>query len=317
MLEEQARHGPTALSRFFAIETIGKEGRAADIPLFQQALKNDSEFWAVRRLAVDQLGRMQSEASLRVLLEVEHAGISNARVLSTVIEAMPNFAVSAEAHEIVLKYAQPTQPLEVQTSAIRALGRMHGSTEFTERSRKLVLAGAQKPSRRFVRLAAFGSLRALGDTNAYSAVLAMAQPAHGDELRGEAIRLLGRLGRADQLRESTRAALTTWLEDPDRPAQLAAMDALGELGDPRSLVDLERLRGGSQADVRTAAEAAIAALRRPEEPRRSLDGVIDRLDILEKQNQELQKSLKILSDRLDASTNTSAAVKKPNVKTKK
>lgn len=317
MLEEQARHGPTALSRFLALETIGKEGRAADIPLLEQTLKNDSEFWTVRRLVAEQLGRWQNEASLRVLLEVEHGGISNARVLSAVIEAMPNFAVSAEAHETVLKYAEPTQPLEVQTAAIRALGGMRASPEFTDRGRKLVLAAAQKPSRRFVRLAAFGSLRALGDTNAYSAVLAMAQPARGDELRGEAIRLLGRLGRADELRGSTRMTLTTWLEDPDRPAQLAAIDALGELGDPRSLPDLERLRGGSQADVRNTAEAAIATLRRPEEPRRSIDGVIDRLDTLERQNQELQKRLKTLSDRLDLNTNASAAGKKPNVKTKK
>jgi HEAT repeat protein len=200
--------------------------------------------------------------------------------------------------------------LEVQTAAIRALGRMPASTEFTERGRKLVLAAAQKPSRRFVRLAAFGSVRALGGTNGYPAVLAMAQPARGDELRAEAIRLLGRLGRADELRESTRATLTAWLEDPDRPAQLAAIDALGELGDLRSLPDLERLRRGAQADVRSAAEAAIAALRRPEEQRRSLDGVIDRLDSLEQQNQELQKRLKMLSDRLDTNTNTNVAGKK-------
>jgi aminopeptidase N len=317
MLEEQARHGPTSLSRFLAVETLGKEGGAADIPLLEQTLKNDSEFWAVRRLAAEQLGRMQSEASLRVLLEAEHAGISNARVLSAVIEAMPNFAVSAQAHEIALEYAQPTQPLDVQTAAIRALGRMRALPEFTERGCNLVLAAAQKPSRRVVRLAAFGSLRALGATNAYPAVLVMAHPARGDELRGDAIRLLGGLGRADELRESTRATLTTWLEDADRAAQLAAIDALGELGSLRSLPDLERLRGGAQVDLRNAAEAAIATLRRPEEPRRSFDGVIDRLDTLEKQNQELQKRLKILSDRLDANTNASAAGKKPNVKTKK
>jgi aminopeptidase N len=317
MLEEQARHGPTALSRLLAIETISKEGRAADIPRLEQTLRNDSEFWTVRRLAAERLGRMQNDAALHVLLDVERAGLGNARVLSAVIEAMPNFALSAEAHDLVLKYAEPTQPLEVQTAAIRALGRMRASTEFTERSRKLVLAAAQKPSRRFVRLAAFSSLRAFGDTNAYPAVVAMAQPARGDELRGDAIRLLGRLGRADELRESTRTTLTTWLEDPDRPAQLAAIDALGELGDPRSLPDLERLHRGVQAEVRSAAEAAIGALRRPEEPRRSLDGVIDRLDSLEQQNQELQKKLKMLSDRLDANTNANAAGKKPNVKTKK
>jgi HEAT repeat protein len=204
--------------------------------------------------------------------------------------------------------------LDVQTAAIQALGRMRASPELTERGRKLVLAAAQKPSRRVVRLAAFGSLRALGETNAYPAVLAMAQPARGDELRGEAIRVLGRLGRADELRGQTRATLTAWLEDPDRPAQIAAIGALGELGDPRSLFDLERLRSGAREGVRSAADAAIAAIRRPDEPRRSLDGVLDRLDTLEKQNQELQEKLKSLTDRLDAATNASAEGKKSTSK---
>jgi aminopeptidase N len=317
MLEEQAGHGPTALSRFLAIETIGKEGRTTDIPILQQTLRNESEFWAVRRLAAEQVGRIQNEAALRVLLDAERSGLANARVLSAVIEALPNFAASREAHEIVLKYAEPKQPLEVQAAAVRALGRMRATPELTEQSKKLVLASVQKPSRRFVRLGAFSSLRALGDTNAYPAVLAMAQPARGDELRGNAIRLLGRLGRADELRQSARATLTAWLEDPDRPAQLAAIDALGELGDPRSLPDLERLRGGALAEVRNSAEAAIAALRRPEEPRRSFDSIAERLDTLEKQNQELQRKLKTFSDRLDANTNASTAGKKPNVKTKK
>jgi len=245
-----------------------------------------------------------------VLLSAEHAGFGNTRVLSAVIEALPNFAVSREAHEIVLKYADSKQPLNVQAAGIRALGRMRASPELRERGQKLVLAAAQKPSRRFVRLAAFGSLRTLGDTNAYAAVLAMAQPARGDELRADAIRLLGLLGRSDELRSQTRASLTVWLKEPDQPAQIAAIAALGELGDPRSLPDLERLRGGAREEVRNAADAAITAIRRPEEPRRSLDGVLDRLDTLEKQNQEFQKTLKTLSDRLDATTNATPAGKK-------
>jgi aminopeptidase N len=314
MLEEEARHGPAALSRMLAIETIGRDDRAADISILGQALKDESEFWAVRRSAAEQLGRMQNEAALRTLLNAEHSGPGNPRVLSAVIEALPNFAIAREAHETVLKYADPKQPLSVETAAIQALGWMRASPELTERGCKLVLAAAQKPSRRYVRLAAFRSLRNLEDTNAYPAVLAMAQPARGDELRSEAIRLLGRLGRSDELRDQTRAILTTWIEDPEPSAQIAAIGALGELGDPRALADLERLRSGAREDVRNAADSALAALRRPEDPGRSLAGLVDRLDTLEKQNQELERKLKSLSDRLAATTNASAPVKKPTTK---
>lgn len=314
MLEEQARQGPTALSRLLALETIGSEGRTADIELLGHTLTNESEFWAMRRAAAEQLGRMQNEAALRVLLAAERGGLGNMRVLAAVIETLPNFAVSREAQETVMKYADPKQPLSVEFAAIRALGRMRAAPELTERGTKLVLEASRKPSRRMVRYAAFESLRSLDDTNAYATVLAMAQPARGDELRSDAIRLLGRLGRCEALCEQTRATLTSWLEEPDRPAQVAAINALGELGDPRALPDLERLRGGAREDVRTAADAAIAAIQRPEDPKRSVAGLLDRLDTLEKKNLELQNKLQSLTERLNTGARTNAPAKKPRSK---
>ncbi|HEY5910269.1 MAG TPA: M1 family aminopeptidase [Verrucomicrobiae bacterium] len=301
MLVEQTRKGPTALSRLQAVEAIGKEPRAEDSTTFEQVLWNESEWWGVRQSAARCLGRMQTDKALSALLNAERAGLADQRVLATVIETMANFVVSREAHEAVLRHANREQPLSLEAAAIRTLGQMRGSPEQVERSREAVLAAAKKPGRRTVRLAAFASLRALGDTNADSVVLELAQPARDDELRGEAIGLLGRLGRGDAERDRTRTALTTWLDDPDPAAQLAAIGALGELGDPRVLADLERIRSSTRtAGVRRAAGHAIEAIKRPVEPRQSTAGLIDRLDTLEKQNQKLEKKLKALTDRLDA-----------------
>ena len=132
-----------------------------------------------------------------------------------------------------------------------------------------------------------------------------------DELRGQAISLLGRLGRGEEVREHARTILTAWLYDPDRAEQIAAIGALGELGDPRSLADLERMRTGARGeDVRKAAESAIDAIKRPEDPKRATSGLIDRLDTLEKQNQEMEKKLKALTERLDATSKDRSPAKK-------
>ncbi len=311
MLLELARRGPTAISRLLAVEAMGKEPRTADIKTFEQVLKDESEFWAVRQSAAQRLGRMQNDEALQTLLNVEKSGIANQRVLSAVIEALGDFVVSPEAHGTVLKYADRQQPLSVETAAIRALGQMRASPELIARGQEAALAAARKPSRRAVRYAAFASLRALEDTNAYDAVLELAQPVRDDELRGQTISLLGRLGRREEVREPTRTILTAWLYDPDRAAQIAAIGALGELGDPRSLADLERMRSSARGeDVRKAAESAIDAIKRPEDPKRATSGLIDRLDTLEKQNQEMEKKLKALTDRLDATTKGRSPAKK-------
>jgi len=318
MLVEQARRGPTAISRLLAVQTIGKEPRTADIQIFEQVLKDESEFWAVRQDAAQRLGRIQTEAALQTLLDAERSGIANQRVLSAVIAALGTFVVSHEAHETVLKYAHLQQPLGVETAAIRALGRMRGSPELIERSQRVVLEAAKKPSRRAVRYAAFGSLRALEDTNAYNAVLELAQPARDDELRGQAISLLGRLGRREEVREQTRTILSAWLYDPDRAAQIAAIGALGELGDPRSLADLERMHTSARGeDVFKTAESAIDAIKRPEDPKRATGELINRLDTLEKQNQELEKKLKTLTDRLDATAKGGSPAKRTGANAKK
>jgi HEAT repeat protein len=132
-------------------------------------------------------------------------------------------------------------------------------------------------------------------------VLKLAQPGRTDELRNRGIQVLGRLGRHDGLRDRTRAALTAWLDDPDRSAQEAAAFALGALGDPRAIADLERVRGSARAEgVGQFAAAAIQAIRRPEDPKQGTAALVERLAAIEKRNQELEKKIKELSDRLDA-----------------
>jgi HEAT repeat protein len=301
MVRRQALEGPTALARLMAVESLGGQPGPQSVETLEQVLRKESEFWMVRRSAAEGLGRMQTAAALHALLESERGNIQNPRALAGLLQALGGFVASPEAHAVALRYAESAKSLYVATAAVSALGRLRANHQLSEKSVQVLETAAQKPTRRAVRVSALGALAAFNDPRSYETVFKLAQPGGDDDLRENAIRTLGRLGRHDEFRDRTRTVLTTWLYDPDTSAQEAAAGAFGALGDPRAIADLERIRASARKkNVRTAAEGALAELRRPEDPRQATSAVLERLRVIEKQNQELEKKLKELSGRLEA-----------------
>jgi aminopeptidase N len=301
MRREQALHGPTALARLMAVSELGQQPNAEAVEVLEQALTDASEFWMVRQAAARRLARQRTEPALKALLCAEKAAASHPRVLAAVVEGLPGFAASPEAQAIVLKYADPKSPREVETAAVSALARMRASPAMKDKIAQVLQAEVQQSARRPVRRAALQGLSDLDDPRAYDTVLALAQPGRDDELRGQAIASVGRLGRRKELRERTRRTLTAWLDDTDPAVQVAAATALGALGDPRSLADLtalqEKLRKESD---RQAVGRAIETLKRPPDSAETAAALLERLDALEKRNEELEKRLKALGEQLEA-----------------
>jgi aminopeptidase N len=301
MLCRQAQDGPTALSRLMAVEELGRQSGPQAVEILAQVLGKGTEFWMVRRAAAEGLGRMQTEAARAALLRAEKRNVAHPRVLAGLLLALGGYVISPEAHATVLRYAGSSKSLDVETAAVSALARLRASPELAEKSLRALQTAAQKPTRRAVRGAAFAALAARDDPRSFETVIQLAQPGGDDELRDQAIRVLGRLGRHEGLRDRTRTALTAWLDDSDGSSQEAAATALGALGDPRAIADLERVYSSvRQASVRRSARAAIEAIRRPEDPKTATAGLVERLAAIEKHNQELEKTLKKLSDKLDA-----------------
>jgi aminopeptidase N len=301
LLRQQAQDGPTSLSRLMAVEELSKQSHPDAVEVLEQTLGKESEFWMVRQEAARGLGKMQTEAALQALLRAEKKSIAQARVLAAVLEALGNYIASPEAHATVLKYVAMGKKLYVEIAAVSALGRLRANAALIEQSLKALQSAARKPTRRAVRSAALRALAALDDPRSYATVVELAQPGHNDELRSQVIPILGRLGRHDDLRDRTREILTAWLYDPDRSAQAAAVASLGALGDPRAIADLKRIHNSVRDEsLRKAAQRAVEAIQRPENPKQATTALIQQLGAIEKQNQELEKKLKDLSDKLDA-----------------
>jgi aminopeptidase N len=300
MLTRQAANGPTALARLMAVEAIANQSSPAAIDALEQVLKNEAEFWMIRQAAADGLGKMQTDQALAALLRAEKKGISNPRALGATLRALGSYIISADAHTTVLKYAESPHHLYVEMAALPALAAMRASPELTEKSYQALTEAAIKSKRRVIRQSAVNALAAQDDPRSYDFFLDVAMPGQDNNVRGPAIAALGRLGRHEGLRDKTRTLLTRWLYDPDRPAQAAAIYALGTLGDPRSIADLERLRRSPSDDaLRKAAKTAIEMIQHPQDPKQVAAGLIERLAVLEKQNQELEKRVKELAEKVE------------------
>jgi aminopeptidase N len=300
LLMEQARSGPTALARLMAVEELGSQAQPEVIAALGQILPKEEEFWMVREAAARGLGKMQMDEALQALLHAERQPIAHPRVHAAVLSALGDYIVSPEAHSAVLRYAKAEGPLYVELAAVTALGRMRASPALAKTSIEELQTAVRKPSRRAVRRAALAALASLDDPRAYETLFALAAPGHDDELRDQAIRVLGALGRHARLRDRTRTALTAWLYDPDRSAQMAAVDALSALADPRSLADLEQIRASARPErLRKSAQEGIEAIARAPDPRQVTRGLMQRLSALEKRNQELEKKLKDLSAKIE------------------
>jgi aminopeptidase N len=300
MLRAQAQHGPTALARLMAVEQLSRQARPDEVETFEHVLKNESEFWMVRQAAARGLGKMQSDGALHALLRCDTSNSMYPRARAALLEALGEYIVSPDAHARVLGHVG-TKSLYVEMAAVNALGRLRASPELLDKSFEALMSATRPPNRRAVRTAAIAALAALDDPCSYQIASEMAQPGRDDDLRGQIITLLGKLGRHDDLRDSARTTLTALLYDPERSVQQGAIAGLGALGDPRALVDLERIRQSARSEsLRHEAAAAIEAIQRQASSRSATAGVIERLATIEKQNQELRKKLEELAAKLDA-----------------
>lgn len=301
VLLRQAEFGPTALARLMAVESLAGESNSDVLAVLERVLKDEQQFWMVRKAAAEGLGRQQNDEALAILLRAHDGPIEHPRARAAVVSALGRYFASAPAHEAVLAEAERGDSLEVEMAVAPSLGNLRGGPDLTERGRKTLEAYIKEPSRRAVRERAFGALTELGDARAARTLWAAAQPGADPDDRPHAIRALGRLGRSQPRSAAIYRALVQWLDDPDDEAQAAAAGALGAWGDAAAIDDLVRLRDSTrQKPVRDAASGALAALRRPREPERSLDAVLRRMEAVEAQNRALQSKLDALLKKLEA-----------------
>ncbi len=241
------------IGRLVAAQALGRLGSAEATALLAAALRRE-RVWFVRGEIAAALGQIRSAAALAAL--VRAVRVADPRVRRAVVRALGEFR-SPWLLPLLTRLAREDLSYFVAAEALRALGRAR------DRSVAPVLTRALREVESWndaVRVGAVEGLGELGESGVLATLRARSRYGFPHPSRTAAIRTLARLGRGDTPTLRTLLART---RDPYLRVRLAAIAALGQLGDDRALPRLLRLSEAEDVDgrIRRTAAEAVRAIR--------------------------------------------------------
>jgi len=248
----------------------------------------DSEpFWGVRRQIVSTLSALKEDSvtgRLTARLEKEPKSKVRREIVTALGEAGGE-ECAGTLRDVISREAS----YYVVADALKALGKVAGAEARADAIRALAL-----PSHREVIRVAAVEVLAMDDSmtgdvqkEVVGRLVSLAAPANPLPVRLAAFRALGKAGKGtDDAWDTLKEAL----EESDVTVRWEAIEALGELGDPRAVPALEKRKGEETAVVFRDPVEAIS---------KALDQIAGKTDVddLKKQVRELRERLETLEKR--------------------
>jgi aminopeptidase N len=262
MLLRQLKEGPTIAARVHAMRAFQDKDSADVRAVLRSILVDESVHNGLRRDAAAALGRMRREPCRDILLESLADG-----------KAIKDHKVRAAAVSALGSYKHPL----VAATLLR----------FAAKD----LTYTKKPSYQDqIRTSALSSLAALEEPRGLEPALALAAYGQPASSRPAAIAALGQLGKIESARTKVRTFLIDLLNDPQPRAQRAAISALAELADPKSLPALQAYADSSAPrDRRQSAKNAIDTINKKAGESSIISDLRSRMEKLEKYREESEK----------------------------
>jgi aminopeptidase N len=287
---------PSPVLAVRALQALAKKGTVAAVGAIREALATHP-WWGVRAEAAQLLGKRKGEVERDALLARLDAE-QEPRALAAVIRALGPFQepVVAAALSRALEAGPPTW--HVHGELLEALGRTRQPGVIAT-----ILPHLDVPSwgDLVAQRAAIG-LALTEDASVLDTLLAASRAPRGDRALAGIARALGILGDKagdDDIRRRCRERLEELARHGGFRTQLAALGALGELGDPAASGTLSDLHASApDGRVRRTAWEALVRVRQGRTGEEALKGVRERLDALADENRKLRDRLDRL-DRLD------------------
>ncbi len=226
----QLRQGPTVASRCEAAAQLKHWDRPEVVEALGESLADAGEFWGVRAQSAYALGSMQSHRALRTLLDALVAdgalsGAENSKVRAAAARAL-GFYRSSEVTATLVRLAEQDESYAVEAAATRAIG-----SAGRREALSTLAANVNKESYQDqIRKAAVWALGELGEAGGVESCMRVAGYGHHDRTRPIAIEALGKLALLGHDTEAIESLLIRLLHDPERRAQVAAVEVLGKLG---------------------------------------------------------------------------------------
>ena len=171
--------------------------------------------------------------------------------------------------------------------------------------RETLLAFLNKPSyRNAFADAAIGALRAQDNPVNLEPLLEYLRKNEQQLLTfglGRGLDSLAYLARREDKKDAVREFILRFVNHPKRQLQLAAINALGTLGDLQAIPALEKFATAlRQSQERTAAERAIADIRAARKPADDLGALRNEVLNLQRENRDLRKDFDDLKNKFQA-----------------
>lgn len=261
-LRARAAMDPDPMGRIAAIREIARReadtGYApASLALLNKAVTDDG-FRFVRQEAAISLGRLKSfDESTRTAL-VAATGDKSSRVRRAAVSALGN-AGDAKYATLFRKLAETDQSYFVAGAAYEAFGKTKSTDAYD-----LLVKALEIPSYQgAIRNGAVDGLIRLGDVRAYDLGVRIANDPKAGAGRGQALQLIAVYGKGkpEAVKLLTGIAEQAF-KDKNRGLTFAALQAIGELGDPAAIPTLETFEVQVPAEGRAFVRGLIEKLKK-------------------------------------------------------
>jgi aminopeptidase N len=302
MLDAQLADPEDVVGRLLAIEKLADKKDQATVQKLKEALNNDA-FYGVRIEAASTLRSIHTDDTLEALLASTRQ--PDARVRLRVVDEIAGFyrdTAYASARNVLENEKNPA----IVSAAIATLGN-YAKPEV----QSLLLKFLNSESyRNQLAVSAIEAMRSQDDP-AYIAPLMDTLHNHEADFRsrdfGGGLRTLAYLARNEEKKDAMREFLTGYVNHKNRGIQVAAMQALGTLGDAGAIGVLQTFaNAGKGSPQHDAAEKAVADLRAGRKPVDDFKNLRQEVLDLEKANREQRKELEDLKKQFEAKGDVSA-----------
>jgi len=289
--------------RLLAVEQLS--GKKDALAKLKDALNKDS-FYGVRLAAAQSIRAMQTGEALEALIASTKQ--SDARVRRDVVSAIGGF-YRETSYAALTKMLKEEKNPDIQATALTAIG-SYAKPEVRD---EILKALGSTSYRNGLADAAINAIRAQADASYITPLLNVLQQREAAFTSGGFARgldTLARLGANEDKKDATREFLLKHLNSAKQRVQLAAIAALGTLGDEKAIGPLEKLAAAPrESPLRAAAERASNALLDTRKPAAEVGNLRNEVLTLQRENRDLRKEFDDLKKKLDVLTAKPAEAK--------
>ena len=296
MLHLQLIDKADLLGRLLAIEQLS--GKAEALGKLKEVLNNDS-FYGVRLAASQAIRAIQTDEALDALIASTKQ--SDARVRRQVTADIGGFYREA-SYAATQRILKDERNPDIQAIALASIG-SYAKPEVREQILKALSSASYRNA---TADAAISAIRVQADASYIAPLLEVLQKQEvaftsGGFARG--LDTLARLAKDEEKKDTVREFLLKHLDSSKRRVQLAAVMALGTLGDVKALGPLEKFTNApKESPLRATAERAVGAINNTKKPAAESDSLRSEVITLQKENRDLRKEFDDLKKKIDALT---------------